>query len=200
MWMSDKPRTQQQLARDLADLLHNLSPANFLLFANAFWRTMAREWNGIDKLRMDKFLYLVRCYVREGLRFLKARKWEEGLLGQYVEVLEGVALNVRDGKVPNGLRYHVVELYVDEMDQVDEDSTAPLGELLKPLLRLGKESPVKSLRERVKEALDDPRLDNWAGRRQLESSSDDEENAEDAGGIANRGPEVEDDDFGGFDD
>ena len=44
MWMSDKPLTQQRLARDLADLLHVLrGKENFLRFVDAFWKTVARE-------------------------------------------------------------------------------------------------------------------------------------------------------------
>jgi ribosomal RNA-processing protein 1 len=51
MWMSDKPRTQQQLARDLAALVDVLPGETVLLFLDAFWKTMAREWVGIDVLR-----------------------------------------------------------------------------------------------------------------------------------------------------
>ena len=51
MWMSDKPRTQQQLARDLAGLVDTLQPATVLGFLSAFWKTMSREWVDIDILR-----------------------------------------------------------------------------------------------------------------------------------------------------
>ena len=191
--MSDKPRTQQQLARDLADLLHVCTPENFVNFADAFWKTMAREWNNIDALRMDKFLYLVRCYVQEGFQFVRRKKWEEGLVGEYVEVLEGTALNVRDGKIPNGLRYHVIDIYVDELDKADEQDDAPLEELLKPMRKLGKESPVKAVKKRVAEALEDERLARWKDRREV---------AEDEGedGEAVEASENEDGEFSGFED
>jgi ribosomal RNA-processing protein 1 len=51
MWHSDKPRTQQQLARDLASLVDVMPKDVFLPFLHAFWQTMAREWMGIDVLR-----------------------------------------------------------------------------------------------------------------------------------------------------
>jgi len=51
MWMSDKPRTQQQLARDLAGLVDVVPDATAIPFLDAFWKTMAREWSGIDVLR-----------------------------------------------------------------------------------------------------------------------------------------------------
>jgi ribosomal RNA-processing protein 1 len=57
MWMSDKPRTQQQLARDLAGLVDTLPEQTVLPFLDAFWITMSREWVGIDALR---FVWLHR--------------------------------------------------------------------------------------------------------------------------------------------
>jgi ribosomal RNA-processing protein 1 len=56
MWMSDRPRTQQQLARDLAGLVEILPSELVIPFLEAFWRTMAREWLGIDVLR---YTYIV---------------------------------------------------------------------------------------------------------------------------------------------
>jgi ribosomal RNA-processing protein 1 len=51
MWMSDRPRVQQQLARDLAGLVEVIPDELVIPFLEAFWRTMAREWVGIDVLR-----------------------------------------------------------------------------------------------------------------------------------------------------
>ena len=36
----------------------------------AFYATMAREWGGIDRLRMDKFYNLIRCFQRETFVYL----------------------------------------------------------------------------------------------------------------------------------
>jgi ribosomal RNA-processing protein 1 len=51
MWMSDKPRNQQQLARDLADLIDVVPRTTLVPFVDAFWKTIAREWSGIGRLR-----------------------------------------------------------------------------------------------------------------------------------------------------
>lgn len=51
MWHSDRPRTQQLLARDLAGLIDAVGKDNADGFLEAFWFTMAREWGGIDALR-----------------------------------------------------------------------------------------------------------------------------------------------------
>ena len=51
-WMSDKPRVQQDLAQELAELLLTITniPSS-LSFLKGFWITTVREWNGIDRLR-----------------------------------------------------------------------------------------------------------------------------------------------------
>lgn len=200
MWLQDKPRNQQQLARDLAELLHVLKPDTFITFATAFWQTIAREWGGIDALRMDKYLYLVRCYVQEGFQYVRRKGWAEELLGEYLEVLEGVAFNVRDARIPNGLRYHVIDLYVDELDKADVEDEAPVERVLEPMRKLGKESMTKTVRKRVGEALDDERLVDWKARREIEQE-DSEEEVDGEGMDGVKGGEAdENDDFGGFDD
>lgn len=90
--MSDRPRTQQRLAVTLADLLTPMEEKNFLSFLEAFWITMAREWNGIDVLRMDKFLLLVRMYLAGSFRYLRARKWEADIVEKVVELFKEVPL------------------------------------------------------------------------------------------------------------
>lgn len=200
MWLQDKPRNQQQLARDLAELFHVLKPDTFITFATAFWQTIAREWGGIDALRMDKYLYLVRCYVQEGFQYVRRKGWAEKLLGEYLEVLEGVAFNVRDARIPNGLRYHVIDLYVDELDKADVEDEAPVERVLEPMRKLGKESMTKTVRKRVGEALEDERLVDWKGRREIEEE-DSEEEVDGEGMDGVKGGEAdENDDFGGFDD
>lgn len=44
-------------------------------YFTVFIHTMRREWFGIDRLRLDKFLMLVRKFVAELLACMKARKW-----------------------------------------------------------------------------------------------------------------------------
>ncbi len=46
----------------------------FLYFA-CFMKTIRREWFGIDRLRLDKYLMLVRKFVAQLLRHLAASKW-----------------------------------------------------------------------------------------------------------------------------
>ena len=39
--------------------------------------TMKREWNGIDRLRMDKYYSLFRYMVLKCFQYLKSKAWEQ---------------------------------------------------------------------------------------------------------------------------
>ena len=71
--MSDRPLTQQQLASDLANLVENLDEKAVIPFLSAFWKTMAREWRGIDVLRYVTCV-LLTVWLNENL-FL--RTWQD---------------------------------------------------------------------------------------------------------------------------
>lgn len=92
VWLSDRPRTQQRLVLDLAGLLDSMETKNVGLFLEAFWTTISREWNGVDVLRMDKFLLLVRGYLASSFRYLHARKWEKELVGRFMGLLRETPL------------------------------------------------------------------------------------------------------------
>lgn len=55
--MSDRPLTQQRLASDLANLIDNINEEAVIPFLSAFWKTMAREWRGIDVFRYILLLF-----------------------------------------------------------------------------------------------------------------------------------------------
>ena len=63
MWMSDKTLVQQDLALRMARMLRALPPAAQPPFVAAFFATMRREWLGLDRNRVDKFLSLLRRMV-----------------------------------------------------------------------------------------------------------------------------------------
>ena len=193
MWMSDRARTQQRLAGDLAGLVDALPASNTLPFLAAFWTTMAREWNGIDMLRMDKFLLLVRAYLGASLRFLARADWEPGVAKEYAALLARGPLSTEDTKVPNGLRYHVLDIYVDELDRADTPrcGRVPMEVLLGPLRTLAGSSPTKSVRLRAKDALEDERLVDWMREEESRGDADETEEAGTADG--------KDDEWGGID-
>lgn len=81
LWMCDRPLPQQQLCADLSSglLLGGVFPENddgavVRAWLRGFWATMAREWTtGIDVLRMEKFLLLVRRMLGASLVWARRR-------------------------------------------------------------------------------------------------------------------------------
>jgi len=115
---------------------------------------------------MDKFLYLVRVFLGATLGFFAKFSWKnEEELKSYIAVLEETPFNPRDLKIPDGMRYHCLDVYVDELDRVDEKRSGelPLETLLEPIRKLGKNTLSKAVRSRVKETLEDDRLKDWLG-------------------------------------
>ncbi|KAF1826192.1 Nop52-domain-containing protein [Dissoconium aciculare CBS 342.82] len=203
MFMSDKPLNQQRLARNLAGLVDVLTTReNTLNFIEGFWKIMSREWNAIDSLRLDKYLYLIRCYVRKGFELClstRGQKWK--LNDDYLAILrdDGGPLNSRDPKVPVGLRLHVLDTWVDELDKEDTSRTALVETFIAPLRDLAKETLTTSVRKRVKETLEDERLEDWKNEKVPEKTDDDgkDVNMQDR---PNQVDEGENADFEGFDD
>lgn len=254
---SDRPLTQQALARALSySLVPSLPHATLHRFLRAFWITIGRDFHSLDRLRLDKYLFLIRCYVGVAFEiFVKGSnktengdakkrkrqdtnkkgrgkrqkkqtesepeteaeegdgKWAD--LEAYISIIEEGPLcpvnfdpdhsskPVVDEKDPNfipmphgpdGLRYHLIDLWVDELEKVlefeggDDDSEdekknrkiksdVPMELLLRPLEKLRAESPYKPVRTRAADALDDDRLVEW-GVRTRETEDDEEEDSE----------------------
>lgn len=94
---------------------------------------------------------------------------------------------------PDGLRYHLIDIWIDELEKVlefeeeagDEDDEAPKRKIkgdvpmeliLRPLEKLRAESPYKPVRTRAAEALEDERLFEWGIRtKEVEEDEDSEE-------------------------
>ena len=182
--MSDRPLTQQALATSLADLVSILPSENAIPFLRAYWQTMQREWTNIDVLRMEKFLLLTRRYLGATFELLRKGNWDERSIKEHLELLQEGPCNVDDVRIPNGMRFHVIDIYVDELEKVGalahtEEKDVPLEMLLAPLRILAKDSPTKPVRRKAKEALEDERL---PGNEKLEG--DDSPKEEDGwGGI-----------------
>lgn len=165
VWHSDRPKAQQTLARDLAALTHVFrDDESKEQWIRAFWETMAREWAGIPALRMDKFLYLCRCYIGAGYEYAKRAGWELVKVEHINAIIKGIPLSIEYERpqMTNGLRLHVIDVWVDEIEKCREDGLEiPLDMLIKPLLRLQNKTEDKAIRNRAKEALSDERLKEW---------------------------------------
>ncbi|KAH7886085.1 nucleolar protein,Nop52-domain-containing protein, partial [Phlebopus sp. FC_14] len=150
-WMSDKPLVQQALAQELAELVLTITDVpSSLNFLKGFWTTTVREWNGIDRLRMDKFYMLVRRFVNASFRLLIRTDWDGSALQGYHFILTnpGGPLCPSDMKIPSSLAFHVAEVYLEELDKAlasSEPSTpVPLIALLLPFVTLSAHTPTSA--------------------------------------------------------
>lgn len=82
---------------------------------------------------------------------------------EVLAVMEEMPLNVSDQRIPMGLRFHVIDIYVDELEKMGllEDmgvSGVILDQLMAPLVKLREGSPTKTIRIKAKDALGDERI------------------------------------------
>ncbi|RYP46591.1 hypothetical protein DL768_007213 [Monosporascus sp. mg162] len=204
LWMCDRPVPQQNLCAELASLQSSLPPSPsgedeqvVAQWLAAFWQTMAREWTGIDVLRLEKFLLLVRrvfgasvAWARDagaGAKGEKERR-QDALLRLFAEWPLETSGDL--SKMPVGLRLHVLDIWVDEVERAgflgseegggdESDSEDDLAFLrrMRELVRVQVKSPSKPVRARAKESLADERLP-WNKPREDEDaaeSGDDED-------------------------
>lgn len=152
-WHSDRVHVQQALASNLANMVLIVSEVNYISFLEAFWTTICREWKSIDVLRLDKFYTLLRRFVESSFQRLYSSDWKASLVSQYIELLEKLPLSSKDQKVPNGIRYHLADIYLESLSKIilseSERQQVPIGTLIAPFERLVLESPTKSVRLRV---------------------------------------------------
>jgi ribosomal RNA-processing protein 1 len=99
--------------------------------------------------------------------------------------MEEIPLECQNMRIPNGLRYHVMDVWVDEMEKVEgeawekEDKKETLETLVLPVEKMAKDGKLKPLRNAAKECLADDRIRAWRGQ-ELEEAMEDAEEEEDS--------------------
>ncbi|KAL1405072.1 hypothetical protein Q8F55_008695 [Vanrija albida] len=178
-WMSDKPLVQQGLASELSNLLLEISPsvkgskkdkeaAKFdaaVAFLEGFWAALVREWNGIDRLRIDKYYMLIRRYVAATFRLLARAGWSEEAVAAVNEILSAKSgpMSWQDRSVPTSLATHLADVYLDELDKVladDDVPPAPLVAVLAPHIALLARTTTPAVHKRLQSAVFDPLLNS----------------------------------------
>ena len=145
--MCDRPIPQQNLCAELAGLIRVLPDDAVGPWLAAFWETIGREWTGIDVLRLEKFMLLVRRMLGAGLAWVcnvlpaesaagegggaqqqgaggkgETRKMKNGRrrIDILLENLASWPFETGDdlSRVPVGLRLHVLDIWVDEAEKL----------------------------------------------------------------------------------
>lgn len=164
LWMADRPLPQQALASSLAELqLTCLRAPSAGVWMAAFWEVVGGKWTGIDVLRMEKFLLLVRRVFGAGVRWVVEGQEGEERSEVFLDVLREWPLSKED-KIPLGLRLHVIDIWVDELERAGalgaDDArvkklVVDVGEVVRGVTT---GVPSKPLRVKAAESLNDERL------------------------------------------
>eukprot|EP00039_Didymoeca_costata_P007034 m.95708 g.95708 ORF g.95708 m.95708 type:complete len:298 (-) comp13509_c0_seq1:40-933(-) len=121
MWMSDKPLIQEEVARRLASLTHSFKTnKGAFAYIEAFFKTMEREWQGIDRLRLDKFYNLLSNFINAGYTRCKNQQWNEDVLNQYCHLLLKGPFRVEDINLPIGITRHTVEITLKTLVEIGD--------------------------------------------------------------------------------
>ncbi|KAL8216917.1 hypothetical protein R6Q57_023754 [Mikania cordata] len=116
IWHADKAPVQSNLIDRLSSMLLTLDVPLCLHYLSVFFTTVRREWSGIDVLRLDKFYLLIRRFVNCSFQFLKKNSWDLILCRRVMNIYEEKSLLANDKKcLGNGVNYHLVSVFVDEI-------------------------------------------------------------------------------------
>ncbi|KAK9779944.1 putative Ribosomal RNA-processing protein 1 [Seiridium cardinale] len=203
MYMCDRPIPQQNLCNELASLLDILPDEAVIPWLAGFWDVMSREWTGIDVLRMEKFLLLVRRVLGRSLLWVhdgkgkKGDKRKQDMLGLFIDWPFETTGDLK--KVPVGLRLHVLDIWIDEAEKVGlvgegvtEENVEWLVDL-KGILDEVIKNTVTPIKSKAKESVADERLP-WNVAEEGEGSDEDEDEEMSEAG------EDQEDGWGGFKD
>ncbi|KAH9504548.1 Ribosomal RNA processing protein 1 B [Bulinus truncatus] len=137
MWMQDKPLIQEELSHRITNLINCFpSTMSSLKFVKVFFETYAREWNGIDRLRLDKFLMMMRDMLRQTFSLLSKDEWP---LDECILLARTLAKHVMQPdkfQLPDGLKLHLADIFVDEISKqpLEKMSSKKMVVLLEPFL------------------------------------------------------------------
>jgi hypothetical protein len=94
------------------------------LFARTFFATVRREWGKMDKYRVDKFYTLMRFMMQQIYKYMAVRHWNVGIIRLFNDALYEEILS----RTPNGLRFHLIDIALDELAAVHAEAPMPLTE------------------------------------------------------------------------
>lgn len=136
--MSDKPQIQNELSENLASLMLSLSNENRRGYIRNFWKIMSLEWNGLDRLRLNKFYFIMKRFVFHMMQIMKDAKF------QNISDLMS-CLNFTDESVPEAVRNCQIETFmslISESFSLDEAAMKNLMENVVFVLQRTKKSSV----------------------------------------------------------
>ena len=163
LWLADSGSQADELSESIADLIIKLSkkPASLIMYFSCLLKTVLREWSLLDQHRINKFYFLLRRSMNKILSVcvdLLSEKSSKKLTQkkQFVEQLLSALQEEALSQVPNGVRFHLADVFIPELVNVVRSSDGQLSlttdifmELVAPFLQILTASPDPVFRERV---------------------------------------------------
>merc|ERR1712154_1725 len=93
---------------------------------------MQREWNGIDRYRMEKYLSLIRYFIHACFDYFATKEWKLELCTAFCGILRSEQLNLCSS-AHRGLFLHLCDVYMEELIKVNRiDSDDHLSAAFRP--------------------------------------------------------------------
>ena len=149
MWHADKPLIQEELAKNLASLIHIFKLVeDAMQFITAFFQTMQQQWSNIDKLRLDKFYLLIREFLKQAFKFISNHGWSESVIEKFSAALQTHPLELISDFISDGVKLHLIDIYINELLKAYRNITmSSLICLVDPFRFLATKSPNKLIRQ-----------------------------------------------------
>ncbi|KAK6016968.1 nucleolar protein,Nop52, partial [Ostertagia ostertagi] len=135
LWMQDKMLLQEELADRISQLqLVFTREEERVLFVESIFRSLAKEWNHIDRWRMDKFLMMMRRVLRVLFTHLSSLQWKKSFREPYWAAFSRTTISTES--FPDGLKFHFAAIILDEMDNAGGITKKQITACLKPFADL----------------------------------------------------------------
>merc|ERR1719232_841836 len=177
-WMSDTPLVQEELAENMSSFISSFkSKESSIVFIKSFLSTFGREWFGIDRWRVDKFMMFTRRFLRSIFKFVAKHDWQDDLILEVTDLFEKDVVLCPQSKCNIGFKLHVTDVFLEELAKVANEhlATDKLELILKHLLRQsdpGIKWQDEEFEDDEEEEEDEENVDNG------EENSEDEEDGE----------------------
>jgi hypothetical protein len=123
-YSEDDAAAEQEEEEDNLNVKHCRGAHLAALFVKTFFRTIQREWGNMDKHRIDKFYTLIRLMMEQVYLYMAKRYWNRGIIYLFNDTIRDEVLY----QVPNGLRYHLIDICIDELAKANSKAAMPLRE------------------------------------------------------------------------
>ncbi|XP_065203757.1 ribosomal RNA processing protein 1 homolog [Planococcus citri] len=116
VWMSDKPLVQEEAAECVSSMMHILDNYEAAMYyVRGFFNSLVKQWDRISHYRIDKFLMLVRRFLRQILMLLRNHEWDIEKLEMFSKELYA-AIQI----LPYSLALHVNEIFNEEVAKISK--------------------------------------------------------------------------------